>query len=144
MGSPDYRDQFTYVAGQLDRFGLAYLHVMDGLAFGFHKLGEPMTLAELRKVFKGPLIGNCGYTQEAAEQVIADGHADLIAFGRPLINNPDLMERFKNGWQPAEDAPMSDSYLPTGSKGYTDFQPTPRKPTFSDRKAIMLVFRLYS
>src|SRR5882672_5448318 len=43
MGSPDFREQFTFVAGQLDRFGLAYLHVVDGLAFGFHKLGEPMT-----------------------------------------------------------------------------------------------------
>ena len=63
MGSPDYREQFTYVAGQLDRFGLAYVHVMDGLAFGFHKLGQPMMLAEFREVFfKGPLIGNYGYT----------------------------------------------------------------------------------
>ena len=54
MGSPDYREQFTFVASQLDRFGLAYLHVMDGLAFGFHELGDPMTLAEFRKVFDGP------------------------------------------------------------------------------------------
>jgi hypothetical protein len=46
---------------------LAYLHVVDGLAFGFHQLGEPMTLAEFRKLFHGPLIGNCGYTQETAE-----------------------------------------------------------------------------
>ena len=63
MGSPDYREQFTFVAGQLDRFGLAYLHVVDGLAFGFHNLGAPMTLTEFRQVFHGPLIGNCGYTQ---------------------------------------------------------------------------------
>ena len=121
MGSPDYREQFTFVASQLARFGLAYLHVMDGLAFGFHKLGEPMTLAEFRKVFHGPLMGNCGYTQETAEKVIAEGHADLIAFGRPFISNPDLVERFKNGWPLAEEAPMSDWYLPTGAKGYTDF-----------------------
>ena len=121
MGSPDYREQFTFVASQLDRFGLTYLHVMDGLAFGFHNLGEPMTLAEFRKVFHGPLIGNCGYTQEAAEKAIADGHADLIAFGRPFISNPDLVERFKNGWPLAAEAPMSDWYLPTGEKGYTDY-----------------------
>ena len=98
MGSPDYREQFTFVASQLDRFGLAYLHVMDGLAFGFHELGEPMTLADFRKVFHGPLMGNCGYTQETAEKAIAEGHADLIAFGRPFISNPDLVQRFKNGW----------------------------------------------
>jgi len=121
MGSPDFREQFTFVASQLDHFGLAYLHVMDGLAVGFHKLGEPMTLSEFRKVFHGPLIGNCGYTQELAEKAIAEDNADLIAFGRPFISNPDLVERFKHGWSLAPLAPMSDWYLPTGAKGYTDF-----------------------
>ena len=123
MGSPDYREQFTYVASQLDHFGLAYLHVVDGLAFGFHGLGEPMTLAEFRKVFHGPLIGNCGYTKETAERAIAEGYADLISFGRPFISNPDLVERFSNGWALAEPAPMSDWSSPTGAKGYTDFPP---------------------
>lgn len=121
MGSHDYREQFTFVATQLDRFGLAYLHVMDGLAFGFHKLGEPMTLADFRRGFHGPLMGNCGYTQVMAEKAIAEGQADLIAFGRPFISNPDLVDRFKNGWPLAEAAPMSDWYLPIGAKGYTEF-----------------------
>jgi N-ethylmaleimide reductase len=121
MGSQDFREQFTFVAQQLDRFGLAYLHVVDGLAFGFHQLGEPMTLAEFRNVFHGPLIGNCGYTKETAEKAIADGHADLISFGRPFINNPDLVARFRNGWPLAEPAPMSVWSSPTGAKGYTDF-----------------------
>lgn len=121
MGSPDFREQFTYVASQLDRYGLSYLHVMDGLGFGFHKLGEPMTLAEFRKVFTGPLIGNVGYTQDTAEKAIAEGHADLIAIGRPFIGNPDLVERFKNNWPLAPLAPMSGWYSPTGAKGYTDF-----------------------
>lgn len=123
MGSPDFREQFTFVAGQLDHFGLSYLHVMDGLAFGFHKLGEPMTLGEFRTVFHGPLIGNCGYTQQMAEQAVAEGSADLIAFGRPYISNPDLVERFRHGWPLAPLAPMSDWYSPTGEKGYTDFAP---------------------
>jgi N-ethylmaleimide reductase len=120
MGSPDYREQFTFVAGQLDRFGLAYLHIMDGLAVGFHNLGEPMTLAEFRKVFHGPLMGNCGYTKEKAEKAITEGHADLISFGRPYISNPDLVERFRNGWPLAESDPMR-WYSPTGEKGYTDY-----------------------
>ena len=94
---------------------------MDGLAFGYHNLGEPMTLADFRKVFRGPLIGNCGYTQETAEQAIADGYADLIAFGRPFISNPDLVDRYRNNWPLAETAPISDWYSPTGEKGYTDF-----------------------
>ncbi len=133
MGSLDFREQFSFVAGQLDRFGLAYLHVVDGLAFGFHKLGEPMTLAEFRKVFYGPLIGNCGYTKETAEQAIAAGHADLISIGRPYISNPDLVERFKNGWPLAEIAPMSDWYSPTGAKGYTDFPAHRAESARSDR-----------
>lgn len=121
MGSPDYREQFTFVASQLDQYGLAYLHVMDGLGFGFHELGEPMSLTDFREVFSGPLMGNCGYTQETAEQAIVAGHADLISFGRPFISNPDLVERFRNGWPLAEPADMSDWYSPIGEKGYTDF-----------------------
>ena len=121
MGSPDFRKQFTYVAGQLNTFGLAYLHVMDGLAFGFHELGDPMTLAEFRKVFDGPLMGNCGYTQKTAEERIASGDADLIAFGRPFISNPDLVERFAKGVELNPDAEMSTWYSPVGANGYTDF-----------------------
>ena len=125
MGSPDFREQFFYAASQLDAFGLAYLHVMDGLAFGFHKLGEPMTLTEFRGVFRGPLIGNCGYTQSSAEAAIANGLADLIAFGRPFISNPDLVERFANGWPLAQPADMGTWYAPTGAVGYTDFPAHP-------------------
>ncbi len=123
MGSADYREAFTYFAQQLNAFNLGYLHVMDGLGFGFHKLGEPMTLADFRAVFSGSLMGNCGYTQESAEMAIASGEADLIAFGRPYISNPDLVERFKQGWPLAEDADPSvwnggeDDY----AVGYTDF-----------------------
>ncbi|MBM4021487.1 MAG: alkene reductase [Planctomycetes bacterium] len=123
MGSPNFREQFTHVATMLDRHDLAYLHVVDGLAFGFHKLGEPMTLADFRRVFRGPLMGNCGYDFESAERAIAEGHADLIAFGRPFISNPDLVARFRNGWPLAKPADMAAWYAPTGAVGYTDFSP---------------------
>ncbi|MEM0965907.1 MAG: alkene reductase [Verrucomicrobiota bacterium] len=121
MGSPDFREQFTYVASRLNEYGLAYLHVMDGLAFGFHELGDPMTLKEFRNVFTGPIIGNCGYTAETAETAIASGDADLIAFGRPYISNPDLVERFASGLSLAEDAPVQVWYGTGGAEGYTDF-----------------------
>jgi N-ethylmaleimide reductase len=75
----------------------------------------------MNKVFHGPLVGNCGYTQETAETTIAEGHADLISFGRPFISNPDLVERFRNGWPLAEPAPMSGWFSPSAWKGYTDF-----------------------
>ena len=121
MGSPNFREQFLHAATLLDRLDLAYLHVVDGLAFGFHKLGEPMTLAEFRRVFRGPLIGNCGYTLESAEAALEAGQADLVAFGRPYIANPDLVERFAHGWPLAEMADMATWYSPTGPAGYTDF-----------------------
>ena len=128
MGSPNYREQFLHAAAALDRMDIGYLHVVDGLAFGFHKLGEPMTLSDFRGVFRGPIVGNCGYTLENAEAAVQEGLADLIAFGRPFISNPDLVERFANGWPLAPTASMTDWYSPTGAKGYTDF-PTHRTAT---------------
>ena len=120
MGSPDFRETFTYIATELAPVGLAYLHVMDGLAIGFHELGKPMTLNDFREVFSGPLIGNCGYTQDSAELAIANKSADLIAFGRPFISNPDLVERFRNGWPLAPEADLSLWYS-FEKAGYADF-----------------------
>ena len=120
MGSPDFRETFLGAARELNRFGIAYLHVMDGLAFGFHQLGEPLTLRDFRGVFSGPLMGNCGYEQATAEAAIARGDADLIAFGRPFISNPDLVERFANGWPLSPPAAMADWYG-FSPKGYADF-----------------------
>ena len=120
MGSPDFREQFLYAATELGRRGLGYLHVMDGLGFGFHKQGEPMTLAEFRAVFPGAIIGNVGYTQETAESRIASGDADLIAFGRPFITNPDLVERFRHGW-PLEKFDDNSKWYAFGPTGYTDY-----------------------
>ena len=122
MGGDDFRETFLYTAKELDKFNLGYLHIMDGLAFGFHEKGKPVTLAEFREVYRGVIMGNCGYTKEAAEERIGKGEADLIAFGRPFISNPDLPERFKNNWplNPSED--MSMWYTP-GAPGYTDYEP---------------------
>lgn len=120
MGSADYRETFLYTAEQLNPYGLAYLHLLDGLGFGFHELGTPMTLSEFRQVFSGVLIGNCGYTQEQAEQAISAGAADLIAFGRPFISNPDLVERFTHNWPLNPPAEMKDWYA-FGPEGYIDF-----------------------
>ncbi len=125
MGSPDYRETYLYAAEQLNGYKLGYLHIMDGLAFGFHELGEPMTLADFRPVFSGTIIGNCGYTQETAEQAIAAGNADLIAFGRPYISNPDLVDRFANGWPLADAADMTHWYS-FGPEGYADY------PTYAE------------
>jgi len=126
MGSPDYREQYTYAAVQLDSFGLAYLHVMDGLGFGFHELGEAMTLQDIRKVFSGPLMGNCGYSKETAESAIESGEADMMAIGRPYLSTPDVAERWAKGIELNPDIDISHWYTPAGAEGYTD-QPTAEK-----------------
>ncbi|MEE8343259.1 MAG: alkene reductase [Gammaproteobacteria bacterium] len=122
MGSEDFRETYLYVAEELNKLIHGYLHIMDGLAFGFHEKGEPMALAEFRPIYRGIIIGNCGYTKEAAEERIAEGNADLIAFARPFITNPDLPERFKNNWplNPAEDMSL---WYTAGAQGYTDYAP---------------------
>lgn len=126
MGSPDFRETFLYVAAQLDKYNLGYLHVMDGLGFGFHEQGEPMKLSEFRTVYNGLIMGNCGYTKEDAAARLENNEADLVAFGRPYISNPDLVERLQNDWplEPFDD--MSFWYTP-GSKGYTDYRPFKNK-----------------
>ncbi|MBI1249758.1 alkene reductase [bacterium] len=121
MGSPDFREQFLYVAEQLNQYPLAYLHVMDGTGFGFHGFGEPLTLGEVRQVFDGPLMGNVGYTRESGEETIARGDADLIAYGRPFISNPDLVTRFAENAPLNPDADVAVWYSPIGAQGYTDF-----------------------
>ena len=129
MGSPDFRETFTYVAQQLNQYELGYLHMVDGLAFGFHELGEPMTLAEFRKIYDGTLMGNCGYDRNSAEKAIASGDADLIAFGRSIISNPDLVARFANNWELNPDADISVWYS-FDAVGYTDF------PTYQESEAV--------
>jgi N-ethylmaleimide reductase len=120
MGSHDFRETFRFVAEQLNRYSLAYLHVVDGLEFGFHGLGPPMTLQEFRNFWQGKLMGNCGYTKQTAESAIRGNLADLISFGRPYISNPDLAERFEHDWplNPPADTKVWYSF---DEKGYTDF-----------------------
>jgi N-ethylmaleimide reductase len=122
MGHPDFRETYLFSIRKLNKLNLAYVHIMDGLAFGFHEQGEPMTLAEFRAEYDGIIVGNCGYTKASAEERIAAGHADLAAFGRPYITNPDLVERLKNNWPltPADDMTF---WYTSGAEGYTDYKP---------------------
>lgn len=122
MGADDFRETNLFVVKELDKLDLGYLHIMDGLAFGFHEKGEPMTLAEFKPIYRGVIIGNCGYTKEAAEERIEAGDADLAAFGRPYITNPDLVQRLENNWplNPAEDMSL---WYTSGFQGYTDYVP---------------------
>lgn len=122
MGSDDFRETYLYAIQALNEMNLAYVHIMDGLAFGFHEKGEPMTLAEFREHYHGIIVGNCGYTKEDAEKRLASGDADIAAFGRPFISNPDLVERLRHNWPLSPFDDMSLWYTP-GAEGYTDYAP---------------------
>jgi 2,4-dienoyl-CoA reductase-like NADH-dependent reductase (Old Yellow Enzyme family) len=123
MGSEDNFEMFEYVASQLQGKGLGYLHVLDGLGFGSHGKCKNVKLFDVKKNFLGPVIGNVGYTAETAEGAIGTGAADMIAFGRPFISNPDLPERFRNGWPLAPNPEFEGwyGYPNFGGKMYTDF-----------------------
>ena len=112
--------QFNYIVSELDKLGLVYLHVVEG-ATGGPRDAAPFDFAELRSRFANTYIANNGYTADLAEQKLADGSADLFAFGRPFIANPDLVERFKKG------APLANINPETiyggGAAGYTDYPP---------------------
>ena len=74
----------------------------------------------IRNNFKNAIILSGGYDKERAETDIQNDLGDLVAFGRPFINNPDLVERFKNNWPLSQDLKM-DLFYTADEKGYTDY-----------------------
>lgn len=130
MGSDDNFETFTHVAKEMNQYGLSYLHVCDGLGFGFHGKDKVVTCADIRKNFDGIIMANIGLTKEIAEGLVRSGACDLVCFGRLYISNPDLPERFANNWPLADSAPYETWWGYTAEKGYTDwpvYEPTSEK-----------------
>ncbi|WP_422653706.1 alkene reductase, partial [Hypericibacter adhaerens] len=94
----DRRAIFHHAAKVLDGFGLAYLHLIDHFPDDPEPAGGYILPREMRSHFHGPIMTNSGYTLEKAEATIARGDADMISFGASYIANPDLAERFRQGW----------------------------------------------
>ncbi len=107
---------FGYAANALNRFGLAYLHVLEGDIGGG---AADYDKAALRAAFNGAYIANNGYDKDRANAVLANGAADLVAFGKDFLANPDLPARF------AADAPLNQpdpaTFYGGNAKGYTDY-----------------------
>ena len=113
---------FTYVAEQLNRFGLAYLHIIEPRVKGnvtIHKGQGPIAAEQLRKVFKGQIIAAGGFEPETAESAIESGVADAVAFGRHFVANPDLPLRIREGLllTPYD----RDTFYTFDSVGYNDY-----------------------
>lgn len=109
---------FDYIVDHLNALKLTYIHVIEGATGGPRDIA-PFDYASLRKRFKQAYIANNGYDFALANKVLEQGAADLIAFGKPFISNPDLVERLKAG------APLNDwdknTFYGGGAKGYTDY-----------------------
>jgi len=107
----------------LSRRGLAYLHVIEGATGGPRDI-VPFDYIGLRKTFSGAYMANNGYTREMAIEALREKRVDLIAFGKPFISNPDLVERLRRNvpLNPPDQA----TFYGGDAKGYTDY-PTLRQ-----------------
>lgn len=112
------QEQYDYVADQLSALGVVYLHVVEGATGGPRDIA-PFNYDSLRQRFKQTYIGNNGYNTELAAAQLAEAKADLFAFGRPFISNPDLVERLKTG--AALNTLDATTLYGGGAKGYTDY-----------------------
>ena len=110
---------FTHVVEQLSARKIAYIHVIEGETQGNRAPEGGFDLAKLRKAFDGVYIGNNNYDAGLAAGRVSRGDVDLVAFGRPFIANPDLVERIREGAPLAE--PDKATFYGGGEKGYVDY-----------------------
>ncbi|MGO4378040.1 alkene reductase [Pseudoduganella sp. RAF53_2] len=123
MSDSDPVALFSYVAGELNKLNLAYLHLIEPRIAGNiedeNRDQAPIAARLIRQHFKGLIIAAGGFDGESAKAILEEGAADLVAFGRHFIANPDLPERLRNGWPlNAYDRP---TFFGGTEAGYTDY-----------------------
>lgn len=116
---PEIDKTYKYLAEKLNRMENSYIHLVDHSSMGAPEVPKELKIS-IRNIFKQTLILSGGYNAERAENDLQNKMANLITFGRPYINNPDLVERIVNGWPLSRDLDTSTFYTP-GQKGYTDY-----------------------
>jgi N-ethylmaleimide reductase len=124
IGDDDPETTFGHIAGELSARDLAYLHIVNPAMSALEKGIEPdrraLAMVDLiREKYRGTLIIAGGFDHDTAERWLAQGRADLIAFGRKFLANPDLPERFRLRAPLNPDDPTT--YYGGGAKGYTDY-----------------------
>ena len=112
-------EMYDYISKEINKLGLVYIHVVDHQAMGAPEV--PAAIKEtIRNNFNGTYILSGGYVDaERAQNDLAAGKGDLVAYGRPFLANPDLVSRLKNG--EALNQPDYDTLYTPGEKGYTDY-----------------------
>src|SRR6202162_1688642 len=122
MSDSDPDALFDYVAKELNRFGLAYLHIIEPRVRGnvvFAEGQDAIAAARLRKIFKGTIVEAGGFEPGTAEEVVENGDADLVAFGRHFLANPDLPKRIRLGLP--LNADDRNTFYTFDALGYTDY-----------------------
>ncbi|MFM5585481.1 alkene reductase [Aeromonas rivipollensis] len=114
----DPQPQYDYLVERLSALGVVYLHVIEGATGGPRDVA-PFDFASLRRRFKQTYLANNGYDLTLASSALAQGKADLFAFGRPFISNPDLVERLQQGAPLAALRP--ETLYGGGAEGYIDY-----------------------
>jgi N-ethylmaleimide reductase len=109
---------FDHIVDGLSALKLVYIHVIEGATGGPRDIA-PFDYGSLRQRFKGTYIANNGYDLALANKVLNANEADLIAFGKPFLANPDLVERLKRG--APLNAPDKATFYGGGARGYTDY-----------------------
>lgn len=115
---PQIEDTFEALAIEMNKIGIAYMHIVDHSSMGTPKV-EPSIKSKIRRAFSGTLILSGGYDRQRAEADLQEKKGDLIAFGRSFISNPRLVTKLKNG-APLLPADANTFYTP-GPVGYTDY-----------------------
>ncbi|WP_223538715.1 alkene reductase [Pseudomonas sp. BF-R-12] len=119
--------QYVELCRQLSSFGLMYLHLVNFESMGLPPL--PVSLRDaMRDAFKGPLVLAGGFDQANAAGALERGEAEFLAFGRPFLANPDLVNRLQAGAH-LNSADFATFYS-RGSQGYTDY------PTLAEQNAL--------
>ncbi|MBC8452448.1 MAG: alkene reductase [Spirochaetes bacterium] len=111
---------FDYIVKKLNNYALAYLHLSEPFNDVSEVPGAELNIAKrYRPLYNGTLIINTAFDREKGNQIIEGGFADLVAYGKPFISNPDLVERFA---VKGELAPWDeDTFYTAGAEGYTDY-----------------------
>jgi len=122
----EIEEAYGKLATALGEIGIAYLHILDHSDQGAPEVPTALKRS-LRDAFAGTVILCGGYDADRAEADLADDLADLIAFGRPFIANPDLVERMRTGAELAEG--RTELFYSPGAEGYTDYPALETAPT---------------
>ncbi len=118
VSDPAMEDLFELLAKKLSDIGLAYIHVVDHSSMGAPAV-SPSVKRKIREAFKGSYILSGGYDRARAEADLLEKKGDLVAFGRPFLANPDLVERLRANKELR--APDFATFYTPGPKGYIDY-----------------------